>query len=57
MLFFCLQIDGFKKRRATMFDDLFNFSKKRNAKEATGFVVFYFLIFMGVTGFMTMLGF
>ncbi len=39
-----------------MFDDLFNFGKKRNAKQATGFILFYFLIFMGITGFMTMLG-
>lgn len=39
-----------------MFDDLFNFGKKRNAREATGFFLFYFLMFMGFTGFMTMLG-
>jgi len=39
-----------------MFDDLFNFGKQRNLKQATGFFLFYGCLFMGFVGFMTMLG-
>jgi len=40
-----------------MFDDLLNFGKRRTAKEATGFFLFYGCLFMGFAGIMTMLGF
>lgn len=39
-----------------MFDDLFNFGKRRTGKQAVGFFLFYGCIFMGIGGFMTMMG-
>ena len=40
-----------------MFDDLFNFGKERSLKQSVGFYLFYVCIFMGFSGFMTLLGF
>ncbi|MEM8833450.1 MAG: hypothetical protein AAGB32_02800 [Pseudomonadota bacterium] len=40
-----------------MFDDLFNFGKRRTPKQAAGFFLFYACLFMGFSGVMTMLGF
>ena len=39
-----------------MFDDLFNFEKRRNLKQSIGFYLFYVCLFMGFSGFMTLLG-
>lgn len=39
-----------------MFDDIFNFEKQRTLKQSIGFYIFYGTIFMGISGFMTMLG-
>jgi len=39
-----------------MFDNLFDFKKTRTLKQSVGFFLFYFLIFMGVSGFLSMLG-
>ncbi len=40
-----------------MFDDLFNFGKRRTAKQAVGFFLFYGGLFMGFSGLMTLVGF
>ena len=39
-----------------MFDNLFDFAKQRSLKQSIGFYLFYGCLFMGFTGFMTMLG-
>ncbi len=39
-----------------MFNDLFDFGKKRTLKESIGFYIFYVALFMGVSGFLTLLG-
>ncbi len=39
-----------------MFDDLFNFAKQRTLKQSVGFYLFYAALFMGISGFMTLLG-
>ena len=39
-----------------MFDDLFNFAKPRTLKQSVGFFLFYGCLFMGVSGFLTLLG-
>lgn len=39
-----------------MFDDLFNFGKRRTLKQSIGFYLFYFFLFMGVIGFAEMAG-
>jgi len=33
-----------------MFDHLFDFSKRRTLKQSVGFYLFYFCLFMGVSG-------
>lgn len=43
-------------RTPVMFDDLFNFAKQRNLKQSIGFYLFYVCLFMGFSGFMTLLG-
>jgi len=39
-----------------MFNDLFNFAKQRSLRESVGFYLFYACLFMGISGFMTLLG-
>jgi len=39
-----------------MFDDIFNFGKERTLKQSIGFFLFYAMLFMGVSGFMSLLG-
>ena len=39
-----------------MFDDLFNFAKERSLKQSVGFYLFYYGLFMGFTGLVTLLG-
>jgi hypothetical protein len=39
-----------------MFNGLFDFSKKRTLKESIGFFVFYICLFLGATGFASLLG-
>jgi hypothetical protein len=39
-----------------MFDDIFNFGKRRTPKQALGFFLFYGCLFMGVSGLMTLVG-
>jgi len=39
-----------------MFDNLFDFSKRRSLKQSIGFYLFYGTLFMGFSGFMTMVG-
>ncbi|MEM6811446.1 MAG: hypothetical protein AAF549_03160 [Pseudomonadota bacterium] len=39
-----------------MFDDLFDFSKRRTLKQAIGFYLFYGCLFMGFSGLMTIVG-
>ena len=40
-----------------MFDDIFNFGKRRTLKQSIGFFLFYGTFFMGIVGIMEMLGF
>ena len=40
-----------------MFDDLFDFGKRRTLKQSVGFYIFYAGIFLAFTGFMSLLGF
>jgi len=40
----------------TMFDDIFNFGKRRSFKQSVGFFLFYAMIFMGVSGLLGMMG-
>jgi hypothetical protein len=39
-----------------MFDDLFNFEKQRTLKQSVGFYIFYGCLFMGVSGFLSLMG-
>lgn len=39
-----------------MFDDLFDFSKRRTLKQSVGFYLFYACLFMGVSGLLSMAG-
>lgn len=39
-----------------MFNDLFDFGKKRSLKESVGFFLFYAGIFVGLSGFMKLAG-
>jgi hypothetical protein len=39
-----------------MFDNLFDFSKRRSLKQSIGFYLFYGCLFMGFSGLMTMVG-
>lgn len=39
-----------------MFDDLFNFGKQRTLKQSVGFYIFYACLFMGVSGFLSLMG-
>ena len=39
-----------------MFDDLFDFSKKRSLKQSVGFYVFYLCLFYGVVGLLDVFG-
>lgn len=39
-----------------MFNEMFNFKKKRSLKESIGFFLFYAMMIMGVQGFAMMLG-
>lgn len=39
-----------------MFNDLFNFGKQRTLKESVGFYLFYVCLFMGLSGFLTLVG-
>lgn len=39
-----------------MFKDLFNFEKQRSLKESVGFYLFYGCLFMGISGFLTLMG-
>lgn len=39
-----------------MFDDLFDFGKKRTLKQSIGFYIFYAGIFLGVTGLLQLAG-
>lgn len=39
-----------------MFDDLFNFAKRRSLKQSVGFYLFYAGLFMGVSGLMSLAG-
>jgi len=39
-----------------MFDNIFDFSKRRSLKQSIGFYLFYGALFMGFSGFMTMVG-
>lgn len=39
-----------------MFNDLFNFGKQRTLKESVGFYIFYVCVFMGLSGFLTLVG-
>jgi len=39
-----------------MFDDLFNFGKQRTLKQSVGFYIFYVCLFMGVSGFLSLMG-
>lgn len=39
-----------------MFDDLFDFGKKRTLKQSVGFFLFYSAIILGVYGVMDVLG-
>jgi hypothetical protein len=45
-----------KKKDCAMFNDLFNFAKQRSLRESVGFYLFYACLFMGISGFMTLLG-
>ncbi len=38
-----------------MFSDLFDFGKKRTLKESVGFYVFYVALFLGISGFLSLL--
>jgi hypothetical protein len=40
-----------------MFQDMFNFKKRRSFKESVGFFLFYAMMIMGMQGFAMMLGF
>jgi hypothetical protein len=46
----------YKERDIIMFDELFNFAKERSLKQSIGFYLFYVGLFMGFSGFMTLLG-
>ena len=39
-----------------MFDDLFNFGKQRTLKQSVGFYIFYACLFMGLSGFLSLMG-
>ncbi len=39
-----------------MFDDMFDFGKRRTLKQSVGFYIFYASLFMGVSGVLKMLG-
>lgn len=39
-----------------MFDDIFNFAKRRTLKQSVGFYLFYACLFMGVSGLMGLAG-
>lgn len=39
-----------------MFDDLFNFAKKRTLKESVGFYIFYVCLFYGAVGVLEVFG-
>jgi hypothetical protein len=39
-----------------MFDDLFDFGKKRTLKESVGFFIFYAIIFLGLSTIMSLIG-
>lgn len=39
-----------------MFEDLFNFAKRRSLKQSVGFFLFYACLFMGVSGILTLIG-
>ena len=39
-----------------MFDDLFDFGKKRSLKQSVGFFIFYAGIFVGLSGVMKLAG-
>lgn len=39
-----------------MFEDLFNFGKQRTLKQSVGFYLFYACLFMGLSGFLTLVG-
>ena len=52
-----IKVGNFNKEEDTiMFDDLFNFAKQRTLKQSVGFFLFYAGLFMGFSGFMTLLG-
>jgi hypothetical protein len=39
-----------------MFEDLFNFAKRRSLKQSVGFFLFYACLFMGISGVLTLMG-
>jgi hypothetical protein len=39
-----------------MFDDLFDFSKKRTLKQSVGFYLFYLFLFLGASTLMGVIG-
>lgn len=39
-----------------MFDDLFNFGKKRSLKQSVGFFIFHSTLILGVMAFLSVLG-
>lgn len=39
-----------------MFDDIFNFGKRRTLKQSVGFYIFYAGLFMGVSGVLSLIG-
>lgn len=45
-----------KFQEPVMFDDLFDFAKKRTLKQSVGFYIFYMTVFLGVTGLLKLIG-
>jgi len=39
-----------------MFDNLFDFAKERSLKQSIGFYLFYYGLFMGAMGLMSLIG-
>lgn len=40
-----------------MFDDLFNFGKRRTLKQSVGFYLFYVAVFAGISAVLSLTGF
>ncbi len=39
-----------------MFDDLFDFAKRRTLKQSVGFYIFYATVFLGISGVLKLIG-